>query len=79
MFIRKLGILHENGLPLGFEVLGYEKDTVLPTLLITDAKGKIIYSDQTDNYRVRLEPDTFLSAVEQYRQSVREVNGRSGK
>ena len=52
---KQLGIQHEWGTPMGLQLLGYESDSVLPTLLITDAKGQIIFSDQTDNYRVRPE------------------------
>lgn len=51
----QLGIKHEWGTPMGLQLLGYESDSVLPTMLITDAKGCIIFSDQTDNYRVRPE------------------------
>jgi len=40
--------------------LGYDSDTVLPTAILTDQNGVILFTDQTDNYRVRPEPDTFL-------------------
>ena len=52
---KQLGIQHEWGTPMGMQVLGYESDSVLPTLLLTDSQGLIIFSDQTDNYRVRPE------------------------
>lgn len=57
-----LGIAMENGVPLG--IAGYDPDTVMPTVIITDANGKIIFLDQTDNYRVRPEPATFLKVIE---------------
>jgi len=57
---KKLGILHEYGLPMGFQVLGYESDSVYPTVIALDDKGVIIYSDQTSNYRVRPEPEELL-------------------
>jgi peroxiredoxin len=60
---KSLGIEMENGLPMGMEVLGYQKDTVLPTVLITDRNGKIIYSDLTDNYRIRPEPKAFIKVL----------------
>ena len=60
---KKLGIFVNNGTPIGLEVLGYDTDTVLPTVIITDENGKILYTDQTDNYRVRPEPDTFLEVL----------------
>jgi peroxiredoxin len=58
---RQLGILHEAGVPLG--IGGYDPDTVFPTAVVTDADGRILLADQTDNYRVRPEPSTFLAAL----------------
>lgn len=58
---RRLGIVNENGTPAG--MVGYESDTVLPTLVVTDAEGRVVYADQTDNYRVRPTPDTVLAAL----------------
>ena len=55
----QLGILQKWGTPMGMQMLGYESDTVLPTVILTDAQGQIVYSDQTDNYRVRPEPEVF--------------------
>ena len=55
MAAKQLGIQHEWGTPMGLQILGYESDSVLPTMLISDAEGYIIFSDQTDNYRVRPE------------------------
>jgi len=55
----QLGILNKWGTPMGLQVLGYESDTVLPTIILTDSRGNIVYSDQTDNYRVRPEPEAF--------------------
>lgn len=62
----KLGIAADGGLPVGMEALGYDSDTVLPTALVVDASGKIIYSDQTTNYRVRPEPQEYLKILEQH-------------
>ncbi len=61
---KQLGIFAENGIPTGFQVLGYDSDTVLPTVIITDTNGKIIFADLTDNYRVRPEPETFLKVID---------------
>lgn len=61
---RQLDILSENGIPKGFEVLGYDSDTVLPTVIMTNSEGKIIFADLTDNYRVRPEPATFLEVLD---------------
>jgi peroxiredoxin len=61
---RQLGIVHEGGLPAGLQALGYHSDTVFPTVIIADAGGTVIFADETDNYRVRPEPDTFLRVLD---------------
>jgi hypothetical protein len=55
-----LNIFAKNGLPAGIQVLGYDSDTVMPTVILTDEKGKIIHSDLTSNYRVRPEPADLI-------------------
>ncbi len=60
---KQLGTFAENGIPAGFQVLGYDSDTVMPTVVITDNTGKIIFADLTDNYRVRPEPEVFLEII----------------
>jgi peroxiredoxin len=60
---RALGIVDEEGVPAGPLRGRYGKDTVLPTVVITDRDGRIIFSDQTRNYRVRPEPEIFLRAL----------------
>ncbi len=62
---KKLDIFHKNGLPLGMQLFGFKNDTVMPTILITDANGKIIFADLTDNYRVRPEPETFFRVLDE--------------
>ena len=37
---------------------------MLPTVLITDARGEIRYVDLADNYRVRPEPSVFLRVLD---------------
>jgi len=61
---KQLDIFHKNGLPLGMQMFGYKNDTVMPTILITDTSGKIIFADLTDNYRVRPEPETFFKILD---------------
>ena len=61
---RQLGIEHVGGVAFMMEPLGYGKDTVLPTVLIADPEGILVYADLTDNYRVRPEPSTFLAALD---------------
>ncbi|MBV1880481.1 MAG: peroxiredoxin family protein [Pseudomonadales bacterium] len=62
---KKLNIASIGGTPTGLELLGYESDTVMPTVVMTDAKGKIIFADLTDNYRVRPEPETYIRILEE--------------
>ena len=57
-----LEIAVSNGLPLGLPG-DYPSDTVMPTLIVTSSNGTIVFSDQTDNYRVRPEPDIFLAIL----------------
>ncbi|MBB3047389.1 peroxiredoxin [Litorivivens lipolytica] len=59
---RKLNILHEGGIAAG--ISGYGVDTVLPTVLMVDEQGTLLYADLTDNYRVRPEPEAFLSLLD---------------
>ena len=64
---RKLKLDVAHGVPLGMEVLGYKSETVLPTVIITDEQSDIIFVDQTDNYRIRPEPKTFLKALDDHK------------
>ena len=57
---KKLGIAHAYGLPMGFQMIGYESDTVYPTVIAIDENGVILYNDQTENYRLRPEPQDLL-------------------
>ena len=58
----ELGIAVTHGVPLGVSGL-HSRATVLPTVVVTNENGTILYSDQTDNYRVRPEPDIFLAIL----------------
>lgn len=60
---RQLGIAQPYGVPMGMQVLGYDSETVLPTVVITDSNGRILWADETDNYRVRPDPDTYLRVI----------------
>jgi len=33
-------------------------------VLLTDAAGTVLWVDQTDNYRIRPEPDTFFAVLD---------------
>jgi pimeloyl-ACP methyl ester carboxylesterase/peroxiredoxin len=60
---RKLGILAHNGTPLGLQALGYSSDTAMPTVVLTDAHKQILFCDETDNYRLRPEPEVFMNLL----------------
>lgn len=60
----KLGISHIAGLPLGLQVFGYNTDTVFPTVIVIDKNGKIVFVDQTENYRVRPGLEALLDALQ---------------
>lgn len=59
---RILQIAHEGGIAMG--ISGYGADTVYPTVILADEQGKILYSDLTDNYRVRPQPDAFINFLD---------------
>ncbi|PHR62346.1 MAG: alkyl hydroperoxide reductase [Robiginitomaculum sp.] len=63
---RVLGIDQNFGVPLGMQMFGYKSETVLPTVIITDGDGKVIWTHETDNYRIRPEPDTFLEVLRRH-------------
>ena len=62
---RQLSIVNEDGTPAGMGALGYDSETVFPTVLLTNAKGELVYVDLTENYRVRPEPDEFLRIIDE--------------
>ena len=61
-----LGILVKDGLPSGFQALGYGSDVPRPTVFITARGGQLIFCDLTDNYRVRPEPAAFFSVLDRH-------------
>jgi len=50
---RRLKIDNPASLPFGMEILGYRSETVLPTVIATAPGGDILWTHETDNYRVR--------------------------
>ena len=58
----RLGIDDPDGTPFRFR-REYSADTVMPTVIAINASGTILYSDETDNYRVRPEPDVYISIL----------------
>ncbi len=59
---QRLDIASSNVVPLGLPG-EHVTDAAMPTLIVVNANGTIIFSDQTDNYRVRPEPDVFLAIL----------------
>jgi hypothetical protein len=47
------------------QALGYDSDTVLPTCIVLAADGTVLESDESQNYRVRPEPEFLIKALEQ--------------
>lgn len=62
----QLGLRHDDGVPAGPLARRYGSDTVLPTVIITDEDGRILFTDQTDNYRVRPDPEVFLRVLQSH-------------
>jgi len=60
---KSLGIFSKFGTPMGMQALGYDSDTVLPTVIICDTAGEILWTHETDNYRVRPEPATYQAVL----------------
>ena len=59
---KALGVADIGGAPAGMP--GYPADTVMATVIALDEKGTVLFGDETDNYRVRPHPDTFLDVFE---------------
>lgn len=55
------GVADLGGTPLG--MLGYPTDTVMATVIALDEQGRVIFGDETDNYRVRPHPDAFMPVL----------------
>jgi len=61
---KTLGILQTDGVPKGFEILGFEADVPKPTTFIINETGKVIYADLTTNYRLRPKPEDMLKVLQ---------------
>lgn len=57
-----LDIVERHAIPLGTGP-GYSPVGAMPTTIVTNASGTILYTDQTENYRVRPEPDIYISIL----------------
>jgi peroxiredoxin len=63
---RILQIDDSHGLPMGMQMLGYDSETVLPTVIITDKNGKVVWVHETDSYRIRPEPGVYLDVLRRH-------------
>ena len=62
-----LDLVQPGGTPLIFSAgAPAHGDTVVPTVIITDRSGTVLWAEQTDNHRMRPEPTTFLDVLDQY-------------
>ena len=59
---RILRIADIGGSPVGMP--GYPANTVMATVIALDEDGKVLFGDETDNYRRRPHPDTFLNVFQ---------------
>jgi peroxiredoxin len=57
-----LDIAERHAIPAG-TAAGYARVGAMPTTIVTNASGTILFTDQTDNYRVRPEPDIYISIL----------------
>ncbi len=59
---KTLSIEDIGGAPPGLK--GYPADTTMATVIALDAAGRVVFGDETDNYRVRPHPDSFIPIFE---------------
>jgi peroxiredoxin len=60
---RALDLVQSGGVPVIFGA-GTDGDTVVPTVLITDAAGVVLWRAVADNHRVRPDPEVFLRVLD---------------
>ncbi|MDP3208039.1 MAG: redoxin domain-containing protein [Rhodoglobus sp.] len=60
---RALDLVQVGGTPAIFSG-GTNGDTTVPTVVITDARGTVLWVDSADNHRIRPEPTAFLEVLD---------------
>jgi peroxiredoxin len=60
---RALDLVQTGGVPVIFGA-GTDGDTVVPTVLIIDAAGVVLWRAVADNHRVRPDPEVFLRVLD---------------
>lgn len=58
-----LDLVQVGGTPAIYSA-GTNGDTTVPTVVITDARGTVLWVDSTDNHRIRPEPTAFLEVLD---------------
>jgi len=59
---RALDLVQVGGVPAIYSA-GTTGDTTVPTVVITDARGTVLWVDSSDNHRIRPEPTAFLEVL----------------
>ena len=57
---RALSIVDEGGTMIAALRKGFPRDTVMATVVALDERNRVIFGDESHNYRRRPHPDTFL-------------------
>ncbi len=63
---KQLGIMQSHGIPFGFQLLGFDSETILPTVILLDKNLKVLRIHETDDYKKRPDPDFFLRLIDSY-------------
>ena len=58
-----LDLVQVGGTPAIYSA-GTNGDTTVPTVMITDARGTVLWVDSSDNHRIRPEPTAFLEVLD---------------
>ncbi len=60
---RALDLVQVGGVPAIYSA-GTNGDTTVPTVVITDARGLVLWVDSSDNHRIRPEPTAFFDVLD---------------
>lgn len=61
---RTLGLHAPGATPAGLELLGYPRDAAVPATIVIDADGIVRFIEVAENYRLRPDPDAYLSYLD---------------
>jgi peroxiredoxin len=60
----QLGLVQAGAVPSVYVPLGYLPDAPKPTVVVTDAKGQVVWCDQPENYRLRPRVEDILAELD---------------